>query len=310
MQKTVAIVSELLLYLIPVVLLLREFYYIYKVKKVMQGQYYGMLYVLPFSVLVLSLKGVLIFENLSDSVFLYIIDFGLLVFLTAFTIVLFRTISKITDINCIKFNVIDFALPLGTLAVPIVNHHFTNWFDFFTYCFIGAIVVFISIFFAKLDRHLRKYAYFTIFLLYINAMMFVLLGPRFVDTYLGTTYISISGLVILIATVREAHIFAMAHIKEHTLPQEVHYWHLRTMLRALTIAIVISALSLAAVVVSTMYIVEVHNKLKAYINQNIFQQNNTVMKNTKNLLVNMESAVKLLSIEINSLNDSENIEKI
>ncbi len=309
MLQAIAVVSELLLYIFPIIILLRDFYYIYKVKRVAQAQYYLTLYVLPIVVIVLSIKGVLIFKNLSESIFLYAIDLILILFLVAFAYILVKDIIKRVPDKKVRLTLGDFAIPLVSLIPTFWHRNFPNWFDFFTYCAIGVVVVFIGMFFAKFGRRLKLHAFFAVIIVYFNAFMFTILGAKLVQSYYGTIFLSASGMVVLAIVIREANLFTQENITPVEIPEEVHRWHLKTMLKALTVAVVISVLSVVAVASSTVYIVTLHNKAKSDLIQNLFQENNVVMDNSKNILINLSSAVKLASLKITSPNNPDAVEK-
>ncbi len=309
MLQAIAIVSELLLYLIPIIILLRDFYYIYKIKRVAQAQYYLTLYVLPIVVIALSIKGVLTFKNLSENIFLYAIDLVLIFFLIAFAYILVKDIIRRVPDEKVSLTLTDFAVPLVSLIPTFWHRSFPNWFDFFTYCAIGVVVVFIGLFFAKFSRRFRMYAVFAVIIVYFNAFAFAILGANLVRSYYGTIFLSLSGMVVLAIVIREANLFTQDNIAPVEILEEVHRWHLKTMLKALTVAIVVSVLSVVAVASSTVYIVAVHNKAKSDLLQNIFQESNMVMDNSKNILMNLGSAVKLASLKIASPNNPDVLEK-
>ncbi len=307
--QAVAIVSELLLYLVPIVILLRDFYYIYKVKRIAQAQYYLTLYVLPIVVIVLSIKGVLIFEHLSENAFLYVIDLILILFLVAFAYILINDIIKRVPEKKVRLTLLDFVIPLAALVPTFWHRSFPNWFDFFTYCTIGVVVVFIGMFFAKLSNHFKRYVWLAVGLVYFDALLFAILGAKLVQSYYGTIFLSVSGMVVLAIVIREANLFTQNNIAPVEIPEEVHRWHLKTMLRALTVAIVISVLSVVAVASSTAYVAAIYNKTKSELLQGVFQESNVVMDNSKNILVNLSSAVKLASLKITSPNNPDAVEK-
>ena len=311
MLKLAAILSEFLLYLIPIIVLLRDFYYIYKKRKELQDQYYATLYILPFVSIILSIKALLIiFKDLYSILFVYVvfIDLGFSLFLGIFIVILIKKVINILDINSVQFRWWDFFVPAGAFILVVVNRNFVYWFDFWTYCVVGAGVLFVSIFFARLDTRFWKYAIFNTVLIYINAV-FALFFPKFVYSYVGVIYLSLVGIAIVISTAREAHVFVLNHLKVLKVPDEVYRWHLKTMLRALSVAVVISALSITAIASSTVYIINVNKKAESELKQMVFQDSSMVASNTQHILTNLNGGVILLPLRINSIDDYENIEK-
>ncbi len=311
MLKLVAVLSEFLLYLIPIVILLRDFYYIYKTKRDLQDQYYATLYILPFVAIVLSIKAIfIIFKDLYSILYLYVvfIDLGFSLFLGIFIVILIKKIINVLNISSTQFRWWDFFTPTGAFILVIANRNFVYWFDFLTYCIISAGVLFVSVFFTRLDIRLRKYAIFNFVMLYLNAV-FALLFPEFIYSYTGIIYLSFVGIAIVISTTREAHIFARSHLKVSKVPDEVYHWHLKTMLRALSVAVVISVLSVTTVAASAAYLTDINDKTKYNLEQMVFKESSAVADNTQHMLTNLNSEVKLLSLKISSIDNYKGIEE-